>query len=158
MKATSIFTGLDAGGIIGCMADKNEMVVRPLNVLQLKDSDTVWGGMRRRPPGEMKRVDVVVLHPDLHEVLRGKRENRVLVGLHAALAETHYICAIATLTDAQIEGVTDAGYTMEQVEKWLFDGYEILPCLPGGDQAFALTQLNMAVQDKVVRIITPVQS
>jgi hypothetical protein len=132
------------------------MVIRPLIVLQLEDTDTIWSGMRRKPPKDMKRVDLVVLHPDIHEAIRGKRENRVLVGLHASLAETHYICAIAALTDAQIERATDAGYTVEQVEKWLFDGYDILPCLPGGDQAFAFTQLNIAVQNKVERIITPV--
>lgn len=139
------------------MIDKNEVVMRPLSVLQLKDADTVWSGMRRRPPNKMKRVDVVVLHPDLHEMLRGKKENRILVGLHASLVDVHYICAVAALTDEQIEGVIDAGYTVEQVEKWLLDGYEILPCLPGGDQAFALTQLGVAVQNEAVRIITPVQ-
>lgn len=130
------------------------MILHPLDVVGLTDINLVWKPSRRQTKPEL--IDVVVLHPELAEILTDhKPENNIMVATHATVGGIHYIQQIATLSDKDIVSAVASQYSVADVEAWLRQSAEnnIPPYLKDADAAIGGSQLRFALEDGITRVI-----
>ncbi len=141
------------------MSNINEIAIRPLHILHLVDPEKVWTRaakkLNHKPPKPILRSDVVVLRPDMPVVFQSKNEKDMFIfaAFGVVVADIYHICLLSLIGDEEIESVTHAAYTAEEVEDAMSLGLMKKPYLRDGERSYGSAQLSMALQNNEVRSI-----